>query len=97
MAHSSSGLGHRPLKAEITGSNPVCATTASLTPFSKAKLGPGTADKSAFANILLTKLFDDLFFRRGAEQFVKAKRSRLLKPRAHVAIGIEGYLYTGVA
>ena len=25
-AHSSSGLGHRPLKAEITGSNPVCAT-----------------------------------------------------------------------
>jgi hypothetical protein len=24
-AHSSSGLGHRPLKAEITGSNPVCA------------------------------------------------------------------------
>ena len=27
LAHSSSGLGHRPLKAEITGSNPVCATT----------------------------------------------------------------------
>ena len=27
-AHSSSGLGHRPLKAEITGSNPVCATTS---------------------------------------------------------------------
>src|SRR5581483_135886 len=26
MAHSSSGLGHRPLKAEITVSNPVCAT-----------------------------------------------------------------------
>ena len=25
LAHSSSGLGHRPLKAEITGSNPVCA------------------------------------------------------------------------
>lgn len=30
MAHSSSGLGHRPLKAEITGSNPVCATTRRL-------------------------------------------------------------------
>ena len=27
VAHSSSGLGHCPLKAEITGSNPVCATT----------------------------------------------------------------------
>ena len=26
VAHSSSGRGHRPLKAEITGSNPVCAT-----------------------------------------------------------------------
>ena len=26
-AHSSSGLGHRPLKAEIRGSNPLCATT----------------------------------------------------------------------
>ena len=26
MAHSSSGLGRCPLKAEITGSNPVCAT-----------------------------------------------------------------------
>ncbi len=26
VAHSSSGQGHRPLKAEITGSNPVCAT-----------------------------------------------------------------------
>lgn len=25
-AHSSSGLGHLPLKEEITGSNPVCAT-----------------------------------------------------------------------
>ena len=30
VAHSSSGLGHRPLKAEITGSNPVCATTLSV-------------------------------------------------------------------
>ena len=26
VAHSSSGLGHHPLKVEITGSNPVCAT-----------------------------------------------------------------------
>ena len=26
MPHSSRGLGHRPLKAEITGSNPVCGT-----------------------------------------------------------------------
>ena len=26
VAHSSSGPGHRPLKAEIRGSNPLCAT-----------------------------------------------------------------------
>ena len=45
MAHSSSGLGHRPLKAEITGSNPVCATNAPSLPFFKAKWGLGTADK----------------------------------------------------
>ena len=30
VAHSSSGLGHRPLKAEITGSNPVRATTLQI-------------------------------------------------------------------
>jgi hypothetical protein len=29
VAHSSSGLGHLPLKEEITGSNPVCATKKS--------------------------------------------------------------------
>ncbi len=31
-AHSSSGLGRVPLKDEITGSNPVCATNATITP-----------------------------------------------------------------
>ena len=30
MAHSSSGPGHRPLKAENAGSNPACATKWSL-------------------------------------------------------------------
>jgi hypothetical protein len=28
VAHSSRGLGHLPLKEEITGSNPVCATNS---------------------------------------------------------------------
>ena len=31
VAHSSSGLGHLPLKEEITGSNPVCATNSANT------------------------------------------------------------------
>ncbi len=31
-AHSSSGLGHRPLKAEIEGSNPSCATNEAKEP-----------------------------------------------------------------
>ena len=35
MAHSSSGLGHIPLKAEIRGSNPLCAT-----PRGPARAGP---------------------------------------------------------
>jgi hypothetical protein len=30
VAHSSRGLGHLPLKEEITGSNPVCATISPL-------------------------------------------------------------------
>lgn len=32
VAHSSSGLGHRPLKAEIRGSNPLCATHGPVHP-----------------------------------------------------------------
>ncbi len=38
VAHSSSGLGHRPLKAEIRGSNPLCATSNLLTPFFEATM-----------------------------------------------------------
>jgi hypothetical protein len=30
VPHSSRGLGHRPLKAEITGSNPVCGTNLAI-------------------------------------------------------------------
>src|SRR6266536_2374789 len=40
-AHSSSGLGHRPLKAEITGSNPVCATEVTFYHVS-IRLTPGS-------------------------------------------------------
>ena len=37
VAHSSRGLGHLPLKEEITGSNPVCATNAKKTAFFEAE------------------------------------------------------------
>ena len=37
MAHSSSGLGHLPLKEKITGSNPVCATSTLVTLYFVAK------------------------------------------------------------
>jgi hypothetical protein len=30
VPHSSRGPGHRPLKAEITGSNPVCGTNLAI-------------------------------------------------------------------
>ena len=39
MAHSSRGLGHLPLKEEITGSNPVCATISLPLPLFEGKLG----------------------------------------------------------
>src|SRR6266516_2894178 len=41
VPHSSRGLGHRPLKAEITGSNPVCGTNL-------AHLGPIRDQNRAF-------------------------------------------------
>ena len=37
--HSSRGLGHRPLKAEITGSNPVCGTNSVIS--ARSSLGSG--------------------------------------------------------
>src|SRR5215211_3425457 len=48
MAHSSSGLGHRPLKAEIRGSNPLCATSIN----DPDHIGPGRlvlSSRTAFA------------------------------------------------
>ena len=38
-AHSSSGLGRVPLKDEITGPNPVCATTLFIYSIFEAKHG----------------------------------------------------------
>jgi hypothetical protein len=38
VAHSSRGLGHLPLKEEITGSNPVCATILLLPVFLRLNL-----------------------------------------------------------
>ncbi len=39
VPHSSRGLGHRPLKAEITGSNPVCGTSTHLAPILSTNRG----------------------------------------------------------
>ena len=43
--HSSRGLGHRPLKAEITGSNPVCGTKFALIGPIRVRIGPLLARK----------------------------------------------------
>ena len=57
MAHSSSGLGHRPLKAEITGSNPVCATKVNIIPWIEAKkLMQGISFYDGGMNILMPAL-----------------------------------------
>ncbi len=51
MAHSSSGLGRVPLKDEITGSNPVCATKHLFYHLFKAIYG----------------LYDELFSEKGVK------------------------------
>src|SRR5258708_31297162 len=58
-AHSSSGLGRRPLKAEITGSNPVCAT---ICPF----LIASARSRSGLRRFCLFKFVSLLW---GAQQF----------------------------
>ena len=50
LAHSSSGLGRRPLKAEITGSNPVCATILSNT-FVSVRLRSGSGRFAFWGNL----------------------------------------------
>ena len=40
VAHSSRGLGHLPLKEEITGSNPVCASSNSLAGWEMPEMKP---------------------------------------------------------
>ena len=40
VPHSSRGPGHRPLKAEITGSNPVCGTNLALIGPIRTRIGP---------------------------------------------------------
>ena len=58
VAHSSRGLGHLPLKEEITGSNPVCATNSwyAELPLRKFYLYPGQLQgeqQDSFAPILI--------------------------------------------
>ena len=89
MAHSSSGLGHRPLKAEITGSNPVCATKAFITAFFVAKLARMAVSFCGFATNLLLMIFNKLIFTFRIKQSIKALRSRLLKSWDDVAISIK--------
>ena len=47
MPHSSRGLGHRPLKAEITGSNPVCGTNSAFFGPIHARIGLFRARRAA--------------------------------------------------
>ena len=60
MAHSSRGLGHLPLKEEITGSNPVCATNDVLAPCFKAETAKQGASVFRFADNLLIDPFGQL-------------------------------------
>src|SRR5260370_4646680 len=52
MAHSSRGLGHRPLKAEITGSNPVCAPEVTFR-HASSRFNPGSGRSHFWTNTRL--------------------------------------------
>jgi len=66
-AHSSSGLGHRPLKAETTGSNPVCATNI---PACRTCMNPGFCARCEQAAQIIGALKRGLLVReRGVPRF----------------------------
>ena len=60
-AHSSRGLGHLPLKEEITGSNPVCATNYPSTLFFEAKISSVNDSFSLFATQVATHSLQLIF------------------------------------
>ena len=82
MAHSSSGSGRRPLKAEITGSNPVCATNF----FRSASCGAVT---------FFTCPFSQIMFEIERNELVKKIRARgITDENALDAIGkVERHLF----
>ncbi len=92
-AHSSRGLGRVPLKDEITGSNPVCATKATLPAFFEANSTRRAVTFCSFANNLLIMIFNRLIFTLRVKQSIKALRCRLLKPWGDVAISIKRHGY----
>lgn len=93
MAHSSSGLGHLPLKEEITGSNPVCATKVNNIAYFEANLAWRAVAFYSSANNLLIMIFNRLIFTLRVKQSIKALRCRLLKPWGDVAISIKRHGY----
>ena len=97
VAHSSSGLGHRPLKAEIRGSNPLCATKAKITPCFEAKSARQGVSFYDFANVLLTTCYNGFTFRLMVQYLVKAISRCFLNTRCNVAISINRHLNTGMA
>ena len=88
MAHSSRGLGHVPLKEEITGSNPVCATKDKITPCFEAKFLEQGVTFYRFATNLLLILFNGLFFTPRVEKSIKALCCCLLKSRGDMGVSI---------
>ena len=89
MAHSSRGLGHLPLKEEITGSNPVCATKDRIVPCSEAKSPEQGALLSRFANSLLITPLRQLIRTLGINHSVRSLRGYLPQRRGDAAVGIK--------
>jgi hypothetical protein len=97
LAHSSSGLGHLPLKEEITGSNPVCATNDEIAPCFEAKCWRQGACFCRFVNNLSIMVGDRLLFTFRIEKSVKALCGGFLQTGSDMAVDVERHFNGGMA
>jgi hypothetical protein len=90
--HSSRGPGHRPLKAEITGSNPVCGTKLAISGPIHARIGPFACLRGGGGALIgaLIALGTGRGVVAAAEDRVEAGHRRGLHRRQGVAVSVEG-------
>ena len=96
-AHSSRGSGRCPLKAEITGSNPVCATNLLLAAIFIAKTGLAACPFLVFATNLLLITFSRFVFTLVVKYVIKPLGGGFLKAWHNMAVDVQGHFNAGMA